>query len=121
LPGGKQESDELPISTVIREIKEETGLDIKEAKYLGMHEMIMPHGSAHLQSFRAHVEGTEKITLDPDEHDGFKWVVLDKILNEDNVIWGLPTTLLDFGLIENMIDDPTLSDGSRAVLLELAL
>ena len=60
LPGGKQEPGEAPISTVVREVKEETGLDLHKVEYLGLHELIMPHGIAHLKTYRSQVNGTEK-------------------------------------------------------------
>ena len=35
IPGGKIEEGELPDQTAIREMKEETGLDVKNFKYKG--------------------------------------------------------------------------------------
>ncbi len=119
-PGGRQEKDEEPRQTAIRETKEETGMDLADVEYLGQHELRMPHGIAHMKTYTAHVDGTEKITIDAEEHEGHQWFSLETLLAADNIIWGLPTTLLDFGFIKAFDADPTLSDGSQAILLELA-
>jgi 8-oxo-dGTP diphosphatase len=119
-PGGKQEPNEEPSLTAKREIKEETGLDLKGVKYLGAHKLQMPHGVARMKTYRATVDGDEKIVIDSEEHEGHRWFDINNLINEDKIIWGLPTTLMDFGLIKPFEVDPTLADGSKAFLLELA-
>lgn len=119
-PGGRQEPDELPEQTAVREVKEETGLDLDAVTYLGNHKLVMPHGVAHMKSFKAHHKGNQEILIDRDEHKAYLWLGLKDILGAENIIWGLPTTLLDFGLIESLETDPTLKDGSQVLLLELA-
>ncbi|MFJ5282773.1 NUDIX domain-containing protein [Pseudomonas sp. NPDC088429] len=37
LPGGKVEANELPVEGARRELKEETGLELKDAEFLGHH------------------------------------------------------------------------------------
>lgn len=118
-PGGKQEPNEEPYTTAMREVKEETGLDLKGLRYLGEHELRMPHGVAHMKTFTANVIGNESIVIDPEEHEEHQWFDIADLLEAENIIWGLPTTLLDFGLIETFEKDPTLADGSEAILLEL--
>jgi 8-oxo-dGTP pyrophosphatase MutT (NUDIX family) len=117
-PGGRQEPDEDPLVTAMREVKEETGLDLKEVTYLGAHELHMPHGVVHMQTFRSTVKGDELIVVDPEEHEAHQWFAITDLLTAEKLIWGLPTTLLDFKLIESFEIDPTLVDGSRAILLE---
>jgi len=119
-PGGKQEFNEEPILTATREVKEETGLELTDPIYLGLHELRMPHGVAHMKTFTARINGNEEIVIDHEEHVGHEWFDLGEILQAENIIWGLPTTLLDFQLIEPFEIDPTLADGSQAILLELA-
>jgi len=116
-PGGRQEPDEEPFKTAIREIKEETGLNLKKVKYLGTHELQMPHGVAHMKTFKTRISGSAKIVIDQEEHEEHQWFDITDLLNAENIIWGLPTTLLDFGLIEDFETDPTLADGSKAILL----
>jgi hypothetical protein len=48
------------------------------------------------------------------------WLALAELLTTENIIWGMPTTLVDFGLLVQFDSDPTLIDGSQAILLELA-
>jgi len=119
-PGGRQEKGEEPSQTAIREVREETGLTLNDVKYLGSHEMRMPHGVARMKTFVATVNGNEKIVIDQEEHDGHQWFDVDDLLTSENIIWGLPTTLLDFGLIEPFEADPSLTDGSQAILIEFA-
>lgn len=118
LPGGRQGRNEDPAVTAMREAKEETGLTLKNIQYLGEHELRMPHGVAQMKTFQARVSGKEKITIDEEEHHGHQWILLDNLLTTDNIIWGLPTTLVDFGLMAPFAVDPTLADGSSATLLE---
>lgn len=117
VPGGKQEQNEAPRLTALREVKEETDIDLDEIDFLGTHEMRMPHGTVHMKAFRALVDGDRGVTTSPQEHDDHQWFAVDDLLHQDNIIWGLPTQLMDFGLIEPFDTDPTLSDGSHAVLL----
>jgi 8-oxo-dGTP diphosphatase len=119
-PGGKQEKGEEPSVTAAREVKEETGLDISDIAYLGNHELRMPHGVAHMRTFRATIKGDEQITIDPEEHEDHRWFDISSLLLAENIIWGLPSTLLDFGLLDPFEADPTLADGSEAILLEAA-
>jgi 8-oxo-dGTP pyrophosphatase MutT (NUDIX family) len=118
-PGGRQEPNEKPEVTAIREVQEETGLNLREVKYLGKHELQMPHGVAHMKTFQAQVKGDEKIIIDKEEHENYRWFPLVNLLKSKDIIWGLPTSLMDFGLIKPFEIDRTLADGSQAILLEL--
>jgi 8-oxo-dGTP diphosphatase len=117
-PGGSQEPNEAPITTILREVKEETGLDLNDIEYLGTHEIYMPHGAARKKTYVSRVSSFQRITINPLEHEEYKWFSLDELIKHENIIWGLPTELMDFGLIEPFGNDPTLSDGSNAVLIE---
>ena len=117
-PGGKIEPDEKPLAAAVREIKEESGLDI-DPVYLGRHELRMPHGTVHIQTFKAHVYPDSEVIIDAFEHSAYRWFELHNLLTVEQLIWGLPTTLADFGLIDIFDSDPTLHDGSKAILLEL--
>ncbi len=117
-PGGRQEPGEERLTTVLREVKEETGLTLDGATYLGKHELDMPHGVAHMQTFKAYIKSDEKIIIDREEHQGHRWFNTSELLAAKDIIWGLPTTLLDFGLIKAFDVDPTLADGSKALLIK---
>jgi 8-oxo-dGTP pyrophosphatase MutT (NUDIX family) len=120
LPGGKQDADEDPLTAAKRELKEETSLEVNSVSYLGLHEVRMPHGSVHMKSFHARVSGEEAILLNPDEHDSYRWQDISSLLVAERIMWGIPTALADFGLLGSLTADPTLADGSQAILLERA-
>ena len=80
----------------------------------------MPHGVAHMKTFKAQVNGDEKIIIDREEHESYRWFAVTDLLKSKNIIWGLPTSMMDFGLIDPFEIDHTLADGSQAILLELA-
>jgi 8-oxo-dGTP diphosphatase len=115
--GGRIETGESSDTAIIREIQEETGLIDFTAHFLGTHQINMPHGSVLMDSYKAKIPDESVIILDPEEHHNFKWFDLDTLLREENILWGIPTILLDFGLIDYAGSDPTLADGSEAILL----
>lgn len=86
---------------------------------MGIHEIRMPHGVAHMKTFKAYTDGDVAIVIDPEEHEAYRWFYKSDILQEEDIIWGLPTQLLDFKLIESLETDPTLLDGSKATLLKV--
>ena len=117
-PGGKQEPGEPASVTAIREVKEETGLAVPHVQYLGKHELRMPHGVVFMKTYTACIDGTRTITIDTKEHEDYRWFAIQDVLNQEKIIWGLPTTLLDFGFLDSLDVDPTLADGSQAILIE---
>jgi len=52
LPGGGIESDEDPEDTMVREVREETGLDVRATGVAGMDLLELPSGSATTHSLR---------------------------------------------------------------------
>jgi 8-oxo-dGTP diphosphatase len=117
-PAGRIEFGESQTEAMLREIFEETGLKLDQAKYLGDHLIKMPHGTVRMASFHTTVPDDTVITIDPGEHEEFAWFDPKKLLHQEDLLWGEPTMLRDFGLIEPFDDDPTLADGSTAILLE---
>ncbi len=75
LPGGTLEDFESPASAVIREIKEETGLDVEISKLLGIYNKENKNDMAF--SFLCKVVGGE-ITLN-DEADKIEYFEIDKL------------------------------------------
>jgi 8-oxo-dGTP pyrophosphatase MutT (NUDIX family) len=118
LPGGKQDEGEDSLTAAKREVNEETGLKTSEVTYLGLHEIRMPHRVVHMKSYKTMVSGTELISLNPDEHGAYKWLDIPSLLVADDIMWGIPTTLVDFGILDTLLVDSTLADGSQAILLE---
>jgi 8-oxo-dGTP pyrophosphatase MutT (NUDIX family) len=119
-PGGRIEANEDALAAVLREVREETGLRLGQLLELGAHKISMPHGAVHMTSFKARVPGTAAIRLNPEEHHAHAWFGLGSLLVHDDILWGIPTVLRDFELFEPFDQDPTLADGSQAVLLRLA-
>ena len=75
IPGGGVEQDESPINTVIREVKEEVGLDISNPTIFYINS-INTEGYRIRLLFYAKCD-PEQITLSF-EHDQYKWVSIDE-------------------------------------------
>lgn len=116
-PGGRLENNELALSAALRELYEETGIAIHEAEQLGRHEVRMPHGTVHMTTFKVLIPDETTITIDPDEHHAHKWFNIDDLMDEQGLLWGAPTTLRDFGLMNDFDTDHTLNDGTQVLLL----
>ncbi len=117
VPGGKIEPAEDAATTMRREVFEESGLQLDNADFLGVHELRMPHGVVHMTTFKATTPSTV-VAIKPDEHSAFGWFAPQQLLTTPRIIWGLPSTLRDFGLMPDFGADPTLRDGSQIILLE---
>ena len=77
LPGGKVESGEDFDQALVREIKEETSLDISLTKAIGVAQQDHPHRhSVHIIIMVDVDSGELKIS---DEHEDYKWASLEKI------------------------------------------
>lgn len=116
-PAGGLEAGESPHQAILREVHEETGIRLPSAEPLGVHLITMPHGSVRMQSFRAALDRPVRIRLSPEEHEAHDWFELRALLDQPNIIWATPTILRDFKLLPDFDIDPTLADGSTAVLL----
>jgi len=119
-PGGRIDNDETVEVAMRREFCEETGISDMQFTVLGSHKIRMPHGTVRITSFKAILDKNTPITLDPEEHHAYAWFNLKGLLDEDNILWGIPSILRDFGLLDSFDSDPTLADGSSVELLELA-
>lgn len=116
-PAGRLEPGENGLEAMTREIFEETGLTVSETHFLGEHLISMPHGTVSMSSFTTNVPNGTRIVLSPDEHEDFAWINPEDTMTADNILWGLPTFLRDFGYLEPFEADPTLADGSVVTLL----
>ena len=79
LPGGKLEAGELPIPGLIREIKEETQLDVNQLLHVATHEWEGPDGTHYLEYLYCALINTKKVIPNPDEHSSFRWVALEHL------------------------------------------
>jgi 8-oxo-dGTP pyrophosphatase MutT (NUDIX family) len=119
-PGGRVEESEDADKAMRREFFEETGIKDVELMSLGTHKISMPHGTVSMTSYRVALPKLTEIIIDPEEHHAYAWFSLAGLLDEDNILWGVPSILRDFGLFGEFDKDPTLSDGSSVELLELS-
>jgi 8-oxo-dGTP diphosphatase len=79
-PGGKVEKGEKPSLCLIREIKEELGIDICPQRYLGRVDHHYDHVSIRLLFYYAEYAGGRIIRTD---HDRTVWVPVDDIKRYD--------------------------------------
>ncbi len=117
-PGGRIDPGEEAYAAIQREVYEETAIEDLKLTMLGSHLIHMPHGTVHMTSYTANISSDTNILLDPDEHHAYAWFKLEGLLEEDNILWGIPTILRDFGLFSDFDNDPTLADGSSLELLK---
>ena len=79
LPGGKQEYDETVIDTAIREIKEETNLDIKNPEvYSVSDDFQSDRHFVTIEMIATEYKGKVKI-MEPEKEDEWKWFDLDNL------------------------------------------
>lgn len=76
LPAGKINQGEKALDSVVREIKEETGLVIPESEisYLGKIYVRYPTYDSIFHVFETRVESKQGIKINLNEHKDFKWV-----------------------------------------------
>ena len=79
IPGGNGESKETIYDTLVREIKEETNLDIKRVKsYINYFDYVSDKGKKSRQfNFVVEVKSLNNIVLT--EHDCYEWLDLDEL------------------------------------------
>jgi 8-oxo-dGTP diphosphatase len=86
LPSGKVEPDEPLAAALIREVKEETGLDVTGVRdYLGSFDYISGSGKKSRQfNFAVDVSASEPVELQ--EHDAYTWTALTEEPPVTNVV-----------------------------------
>lgn len=81
LPGGKTEKGELFDEALIREVKEETDLDVKVGDFCEAVQDDYPHKrTVQLIMYSKDIKGEVKIS---DEHDDWMWASIDEIKSLD--------------------------------------
>jgi ADP-ribose pyrophosphatase YjhB (NUDIX family) len=93
VPGGRAEWGEKVEDTLIREMKEETGLTFKNPKFIGFGQDNQFHVKKQKETSRLlmffHVKTNEEPNLDSDEAEDFKWVSIDELKKIKNKEGGL--------------------------------
>ena len=77
LPGGDLEFDEDPFESIIREVKEETGLDVEEVKPFDVEAHINKEGNFWITIAYKAKAISDKVALSF-EHNDYKWVTSEE-------------------------------------------
>lgn len=87
IPGGKVEKNETPLQAVIRETKEETGLDISDQPIETLKSVYVEYNEKNhfvYHAFRTQLQRDPgAIRINFDEHKGFTWVTPTDALKMD--------------------------------------
>ena len=85
LPAGKVETDETATLAVLREIKEETSLEIKEELVSYFDSRYVKDGSFDIEwhMFTTHMDIQPTIKVNPDEHLEHRWATPEEALHMD--------------------------------------
>jgi 8-oxo-dGTP diphosphatase len=87
-PGGKVDSGERFDAALVREVKEETGLDATIKRFIGAARSEMPHVIAI--QLVMEVEPAPGSPAISDEHEALAWTRPEEILSMDLVDWAIP-------------------------------
>lgn len=100
IPGGKIEEGESPKETAIREMKEETGLKVKNLKYKG--NMIIEYPN-RIFDFDIFITNESEGEPQEFEENTSEWMEIEKLLQKEKILSNI--IILDRFFIKGLVDD----------------
>ena len=85
LPSGNMEKEETVYEALVREVKEETNLDVTNVvSYINSFDYVSGSGkNAREYNFLVNVKSTDDVRIT--EHDEYKWLSIDEVRNNNKI------------------------------------
>jgi len=99
IPGGRIEAGKPLLENLVREVKEETGMDlVREPRLIAAQDILRKEGR-HVVRLTYVGEATGDIVLDTSENDAYRWFAKEELVHLDDVDIFFKE-ILDKGLVE---------------------